>query len=131
MRHTVTVKFCLAIALIVVAGDVSLAQNKQVSLQRTPQHGIQPQAVVDGKGIVHLLSFRCNPQAGDLFYCRRDPCQAEFSRPLKVNSQSGSSIAIGTIRNGHLAIGKDGRVHVAWNGSALCSADSNAPDQDR
>jgi hypothetical protein len=36
---------------------------------------------------------------------------------LRVNSQDGSAIAIGTIRGGQLAIGKNGRVHVAWNGS--------------
>jgi hypothetical protein len=119
MRHTVRTKFGLAIALVLTTGNASWAQHKQVSLQRTPQHGIQPQAVVDGKGIVHLLYFKGNPQAGDLFYSRREPGQTEISRPLKVNSQSGSAIAIGTIRGGHLAVGKDGRAHVAWNGSAL------------
>jgi hypothetical protein len=34
-----------------------------------------------------------------------------------VNSQPESAIAAGTIRGAQLAIGKAGRVHVAWNGS--------------
>jgi hypothetical protein len=40
-----------------------------------------------------------------------------FSKPVRVNSQPGSAIAIGSIRGAHLAIGKANRVHVAWNGS--------------
>src|SRR4029453_1934112 len=39
------------------------------------------------------------------------------SAPLRVNSQPGSAIATGTIRGGQLAVGKGGRIHVAWNGS--------------
>jgi hypothetical protein len=36
---------------------------------------------------------------------------------VRVNSLDGSAIATGTIRGGHIAVGRDGRVHVAWNGS--------------
>jgi hypothetical protein len=38
-----------------------------------------------------------------------------------VNSQEGSAIATGTIRGGQLAVGRDGRVHVVWNGSDTAS----------
>ncbi len=34
-----------------------------------------------------------------------------------MNSQPGSAIAIGTIRGGQVAVGRGGRIHVAWNGS--------------
>ena len=34
-----------------------------------------------------------------------------------MNSQAGSAVAAGTIRGAHLALGRKGRVHVAWNGS--------------
>ena len=34
-----------------------------------------------------------------------------------MNSQAGSAIAVGTIRGGQIALGRNGRVHVAWNGS--------------
>jgi hypothetical protein len=51
-----------------------------------------------------------------LFYVRSKDGGASFSSPLPVN-EGGSAIAIGTIRGAQLAIGKAGRVHVAWNGS--------------
>jgi hypothetical protein len=41
-----------------------------------------------------------------------------FSRPLRVNSQQGSANAVGTIRGGQIALGRNGRIHVAWNGSS-------------
>jgi hypothetical protein len=67
--------------------------------------------------VVHLIYFRGKPGAGDLFYVRAKAGQNDFSEPIRVNSQSGSAIAIGTIRGAQLAIGRDDRVHVAWNGS--------------
>jgi hypothetical protein len=36
---------------------------------------------------------------------------------MKVNSHSGSAIAAGNIRGAHVAIGRNGRVLVAWNGT--------------
>jgi hypothetical protein len=91
--------------------------GKQVVLTKTPAHGIQPQAMLDSKGVLHLIYFKGDPGAGDLFYVRRGPGQHRFSDPLQVNSQPISAIAVGTIRGGQLALGKGGRVHVAWNGS--------------
>jgi hypothetical protein len=41
----------------------------------------------------------------------------QFSKPIRVNSTPGSSVAVGNIRGPQMAIGKNGRVHVAWNGS--------------
>jgi hypothetical protein len=88
-----------------------------VTLLRVPEKGIQPQVAVDAKGIVHMIYFRGRPGGGDVFYVRSDDFGAHFSAPLQVNSQPGSVIAIGTIRGAHLALGKNGRVHVAWMGS--------------
>ena len=36
---------------------------------------------------------------------------------MKVNAIAGSAVAMGTIRGPHIALGKYGRVHIAWNGS--------------
>src|ERR1043166_6802940 len=74
-----------------------------VVLVKTPERGIQPQAVVDAKGNVHLLYFTGNPKAGNLWYARRDPGKNDFGRAIQVNSQDGSAVAVGTIRGGHLA----------------------------
>ncbi len=93
------------------------AGEKRVTLLKTPDRGIQPQAMVDGQGNLHLLYFQGDPAGGNLIYVRRAAGQARFSAPLRVNSQEGSAIAVGTIRGGMLALGRSGRVHVAWNGS--------------
>jgi hypothetical protein len=127
MRQTIRMHVAVAIAFVLIPGSVAWAQHKSVSILKTPHGGIQPQAIADTKGVVHLLYFKGDPKAGDLFYSRREPGKTEFSAPLKVNSQHGSAIAMGTIRGGQLSIGTRGRVHVAWNGSgkALRKAPGN------
>jgi hypothetical protein len=102
--------------LMVLAGSIR-AGEKQVSVQKTPGDGIQPQAVLDEKGNLHLLYYQGEAKGGNLVYVRRDAGKHAFSQPLRVNSQEGSAIAMGTIRGGHIALGMSGRVHVAWNGS--------------
>jgi hypothetical protein len=88
-----------------------------VTRVRVPDGGIQPQTVTDARGVAHVIYFKGEPGAGDLFYVRLEPGETRFSAPIRVNSQPGSAIAAGTIRGGQIAIGKAGRVHVAWNGS--------------
>src|SRR5262249_39601803 len=88
-----------------------------VEIIRAPQGGIQPQAAIDRAGVIHLVYFRGDPAGGDLYYVRREPNARDFSAAIRVNSQPGSAVAIGTIRGAQLALGRGGRVHVAWNGS--------------
>ena len=86
-----------------------------VSVERLPDSGVQPQAVaVDGT--THLVYLTGDPKAADIVY-RTRVGQADWSAPVRVNSQAGSAIVIGTIRGAQLAPGRSGRVHVAWNGS--------------
>jgi len=105
-------------ALLVVA---KLDQGKKVNLVRTPNNGLQPQAVVDERGTLHLVYLAGDPSASDVFYVRREAGKASsntgFFAPLRVNSRPGSAVATGTIRGAQIAVGKNGRVHVAWNGS--------------
>jgi hypothetical protein len=108
--------FLVALILGTLALPAAAADGKPTVL-RTPDRGIQPQAVVDAKGVLHLIYFKGKEAEGDLFYVRREPDKDKFSEPIRVNSQEASAIATGTIRGGHIALGKDGRVHVAWNGS--------------
>jgi RNA polymerase sigma factor (sigma-70 family) len=86
------------------------------ALLRVPNHGIQPQVALDARGVVHLIYFKGEPGAGDIFYARSED-GIHFKHPIRVNSQPGSAIATGNIRGAHLALGKNGRAHVAWNGS--------------
>ena len=109
-----------ALCLVLNAGHAAQAEDAtgdKVRTQRVPGSGIQPQVAVDGKGVVHLIYFHGQAGAGDVFYVRSDDAGRTFSRPLQVNRHPGSAIAIGNIRGAHLAIGKNGRVHVAWMGS--------------
>jgi hypothetical protein len=101
----------------VSAEDSDKAGSDRVTVLRTPDGGIQPQAVIDAKGVIHLIYFKGNPFEGDLFYVRRGQGEDRFGEPVRVNSHPGSAIAVGTIRGGQIALGKGGRVHVAWNGT--------------
>jgi hypothetical protein len=84
---------------------------------RVPDRGIQPQVSVDDKGVLHLIYFRGDPRHGDIYYVRSSDYGDTFSRPLRVNSVPESAIAIGNIRGAQMAVGKNARVHVAWNAS--------------
>jgi hypothetical protein len=96
---------------------IAATAHADVVLTKTPNRGIQPQAVMEAHGTLHLLYYEGDARAGNLMYVRRDAGKKDFAAPIQVNSQDGSAIAVGTIRGGHLALGKNGRVHVAWNGS--------------
>jgi hypothetical protein len=125
-RRIFEFRTCL-LSAILFAGRCDFAgaaEPASVRLVRTPDGGIQPQAVVDRDATVHLLYFKGKPAAGDLFYARLGKEQlgnvggdGSFSPPIQVNRRSGAAIAVGTIRGGQIAVGRAGRVHVAWNGS--------------
>jgi hypothetical protein len=106
----------LAVVLVCLSARADERSDK-VKLLRTPDRGIQPQAVVDAKGVVHLLYFKGEPGHGDIFVAHSEDAGEHFSRPLRVNSEPNAAIAVGNIRGAHLAVGKGGRVHVAWMGS--------------
>ena len=104
-----------AIALLFASLNLATAAPS-VSLIRTPDGGIQPQAALDEQGTVHLIYYKGEAGGGDVFYVKRAATAGEFSKPIRVNRQPGSAIAAGTIRGAQLALGKNGRVHVVWNG---------------
>ncbi len=88
----------------------------RVALKRVPEGGIQPQTAVGQDGTVHLVYFKGDPAEGDLFYARSKD-GVTFSDPIRVNSVPGTAVAIGNIRGARIAVGRRGRVYVAWNGS--------------
>ena len=114
------VSFLLVACVITVGGWPAVAEpaRQTVTLLRTPNGGIQPQALVDASGTTHLIYFQGDPRGGDVCYVRHESGEPEFGKPIRVNSRDGSVMAVGTIRGAQLAIGKNGRVHVAWNGPA-------------
>jgi hypothetical protein len=88
-----------------------------VKTVRIPDRGIQPQTVVDSEGTLHMIYLGDEPGSANVYYVHQAAGANKFSKPVRVNSQAGSAIAIGSIRGAHLAVGKANRVHVAWNGS--------------
>jgi len=111
-----TVILFLGIVSAVAVGNTRVIRS-EVTLMRTPNDGIQPQVAVDQKGVLHLIYFKGDPGAGDIYYVRNAPGMAEFSKPIRVNTIPGSAVAVGSVRGAQIAIGKGGRVRVAWLGS--------------
>ncbi|HWE04183.1 MAG TPA: sialidase family protein [Tepidisphaeraceae bacterium] len=109
----------LALCAVSRAGEAPV-----VTTMRVPGGGVQPQAAVDDAGVVHLVYLSGDPSHSDIFYVQSKDA-ATFSKPLRVNSQPGSAVAMGTIRGAHLALGRAGKVYVAWTGSM--SAEPKAP----
>ena len=95
----------------------------RVEIVATPDGGIQPRALVDASGTIHLIYFKGDPGGGDLYYVRRRSADAGFSTPIRVNSDAGSAMATGSVRGGQIALGRNGWIHVAWNGSKAIDRD--------
>ena len=93
------------------------APAPSVRLMKVPDGGIQPQAVMDSEGVLHLLYYKGEPKSGNLFYVRKSKGRASFSKPLQVNSIGGSATSNACISGGQLAVGKNGDVFVTWNAS--------------
>lgn len=114
--------FCALLVMIIgqplQPGHAVRPVKPQIELIRIPDQGIQPQAVTDERGTVHLIYLRGEAATADIYYVQHRADSDSFSAPLRVNSQPGSAIATGTIRGPHIAIGKGGRMHVAWMGSS-------------
>lgn len=107
----------LALFLGALTPNGARAESAAVTLKRVPDGGLQPQAVTDKEGTVHLIYLKGDPKAADVYYTFKKKGAENFGRPIRVNSQAGSAIAVGTIRGAQIAVGQNGRVHVAWNGS--------------
>ncbi len=98
--------------------DKSASESRsKVTVLTVPNDGIQPQVLTDAKGTLHLIYYKGDAGAGDLFYVRREAGQERFSDPIQVNSRPRSAIAMGSVRGGQIALGKGRRIHVAWNAS--------------
>ena len=110
-----TQRLCGLLLLALAIVPVNALAAEKVTTLRVPDGGIAPQAEVDADGAVHLVYFkRTEGHLGDLYYVRSGDGGATFSKPLRVNSQPNSAISV---RHPRVALGRNGRVHVVWNGS--------------
>jgi hypothetical protein len=113
-----------ATLLGILAGATGRAQGGtegggRVAVVRTPPGTFQPQAVADADGNVHLVVLKGDPGSADIEYTSFPtlPVIGPIPPSIRVNSQPGSAIGVGTIRGVQIALGRDGRLHVVWNGS--------------
>lgn len=113
-------RFLLLVSTFFCLGMNAVAQElPDVRCVRVPDNGLQPQIAKGANGQIHLVYFVGEPSSGDLLYRNLAPAdRSSWSESIRVNSQDGSAVALGTIRGPHLALGKSGQVHVAWNGSS-------------
>src|SRR6266852_9150507 len=60
--------------------DKSASESRsKVTVLTVPNDGIQPQVLTDAKGTLHLIYYKGDAGAGDLFYVRREAGQERFS----------------------------------------------------
>lgn len=123
---------CLSLVWMGTTSNAISAERtaKEVSLVRVPDGGIQPQVTLGPDGVIHLIYFADTPAAGNIYYVSSADGGKLFSKPIQVNSKPGSAVAMGNIRGAHVALGKEGRVHVAWMGSQKAepkTADQKTP----
>jgi hypothetical protein len=124
----------VVMTLLAVTVDQRLKADRHpdnVTMLRVPLGGIQPQVAVDDRGILHLIYFGGDPSHGDLFYVHSANAGASFSDPIRINHEPGSAIAVGNVRGAHLAVGRNGRIHAAWNGTRPLPPDAANPDGQR
>ena len=107
---------CLAASLLCGCPPAATTKDR-VLVERTPDRGLQPRALADGRGTVHIVYFKGEPASGNLYYVRR-LTDGTYSKAIRVNSEPNTAIAIGSVRGAQLAIGRGGRIHIVWNGSA-------------
>ncbi len=114
------IKALLILGLLAASPSLAGAADPdppRVEFVPTPDRGVQPQAVVDGSGTIHLVYLRGDPGASDVDYAARRSDETSFGPSIRVNSEPGTALAIGTVRGARIAIGRGGRVHIAWNGT--------------
>jgi len=121
MKSVLALVVALASFLTYAADLGGAGANERVLIARVPGDGVQPEVAIDREGAVHLVYLAGSPAAANVFYARSEDGGGTFSTPVRVNSQPGSAIATGTIRGAYLAVGRDGRIHVVWNGSATAT----------
>jgi len=102
----------LSLALLIM----SAAHAATVRMERVPEGGVQPQIEKGADGALHLVYLKGPPAGCDVRYASRKPADTAWNAPLTVNSEPNTAVAMGTIRGAQTALGKDGTVHVAWNG---------------
>lgn len=89
-----------------------------ISIQPTPDDGLQPRIVVDQSGAIHLLYFkrrinRPDAREGNLYYRQYLADAQKWGNPVKVSTQAYNLQTV-SISRADMAVDGEGRVHVVW-----------------
>lgn len=106
--------FQVSLVLLVL---YSAAGAGEVRLERLPEKGLQPQVAAEADGTVHLVYLTGEAAGAEVRYTLRKAKETAWRAPVTVNSVPHSAVATGTIRGPQIALGKEGSVHVVWNGA--------------
>jgi hypothetical protein len=113
------VPFLVIVAFVWVQAPPHASADKsnpepKVEILRAPNGGVQPRAVVDGDGTIHLVYFKAKGAKGDLFYTTRALNAEEWSDSIRVNTEAGSAVRNGSLSLAQISLGKKGRAHITW-----------------
>jgi hypothetical protein len=95
-------------------------QPPVVKVVRLPQGGTHPRAVLK-KGVLHLVYFAGDPEAGDVIYLRSLDDGATYSPPQRLNGRPGSAALDDAGTGPQFGVDETGRVHVIWTGADAVS----------
>ncbi len=99
----------LTITLLAVCGSA----NAEVRTLKVPGGGQVPDVVQDGDGVWHMTYGVGQP--GNGFYTRSSDGGKSFSKPVRLNRKD-NNVTTGMERGPRVALGKDGVIHVIWQG---------------
>lgn len=88
----------------------------EVSFERVPEGGVQPQIALSSNGTRHLVYLTGDPRGCDVRFSVKKASAGSWETPRTVNSEPASASAVGTIRGAQIAIGSDDSIHIVWNG---------------
>jgi hypothetical protein len=102
-------RFLAPMALMLGAWLQAGAATGSVRVLEVPMHGVLPSAVVDDKGVLHVV-FAVKE---NIFYAQSADQGLTFSAPQRVNDRADFA-QVGLFRGPELAVDASGTVHVVW-----------------
>ena len=115
-----------AVLLAAAPSQPGASEAPKVTITRLGPDRVQPVAATSSDGTLHVVCLSGKAESSDLQYLRRPAGKAEFDPPVRINSTPGSAVAMGAIRGPSMSLGKDGRLHVVWNGSLASASGKDA-----
>ena len=116
IKPFVIISFIRGVILVLFWVQLSFAQG-QISVQMTPDEGIQPRLLKDHNGDIHLLYFkkilnRPGIREGELYYRQYNQEPGNWSEKILVSTRPFNHQ--GSIGRAEFAIDGEGRIHVVW-----------------